>query len=115
MLALLIGVVVHARERTMQKVVSETVARGQELALVARAGPILQQSLALGDLLPVFVVEVGDELHLDSTSISLFNERGELVRVFSLGSGATTPASGPAQMDRLAVPPYTTDWPCSGT
>ena len=36
----------------MATAVAEVEARNQELALVARTGPLLQQSLALGDLLP---------------------------------------------------------------
>jgi hypothetical protein len=51
-LAVAIGALVARRERAMQKAVAEAEARNQELALVARAGPVLQQSLALGDLLP---------------------------------------------------------------
>jgi len=82
---------VTSRERSIAAAVAENEARNEELALVARTGPLLQQSLALGDLLPVFVVEIGDELGLDSASISLVSESGQLTRVFSLGSGLNAP------------------------
>jgi signal transduction histidine kinase len=88
-LAVFAAVVVESRERSLAATAAEAQARTQELALIARVGPLLQQSLALGDLLPVFVVEVGDELALDSVTISLSSDSGELVRVFTLGgSGA---------------------------
>ena len=86
--------IVASRERSITRAVAETEARNQELALVARTGPLLQQSLALGDLLPVFVVEIGDELGLDSMSISLMTESGELTRAFSLGMGVHAPPPG---------------------
>src|SRR3989440_5273615 len=82
---------VTSRARSIAAAVAENEARNEELALVARTGPLLQQSLALGDLLPVFVVEIGDELGLDSASISLVSESGQLTRVFSLGSGLNAP------------------------
>src|SRR5207248_8333522 len=90
-LAMIATAVVVNRERSIEAAVAETEARNQELALVARVGPLLQQSLALGDLLPVFVVEIGDELGLDSASISLVSESGPLTRAFSLGSGLNGP------------------------
>src|SRR5207248_1824102 len=90
-LAMIATAVVVNRERSIEAAVAETEARNQELALVARVGPLLQQSLALGDLLPVFVVEIGDELDLDGASVSLVGESGQLSRVFSLGSGANVP------------------------
>jgi len=89
-LAAFVAVVVHSRERSLAAAAAETQARTQELALIARVGPLLQQSLALGDLLPVFVVEISDELTLDGVAISLSSESGGLVRVFSLGASAPT-------------------------
>jgi two-component system OmpR family sensor kinase len=76
-------------------------ARAQELALVARTGPLLQQSLELGDLLPMFVVAVSDELALDSISISLVSDAGQMVRVFSLGTDASPLVAG---QSALATP-----------
>lgn len=99
--ALVIGIGV-SRERSIVAAIAETEARNQELALVARTGPVLQQSLALGDLLPVFVVEIGDELGLDSTSISLVGDTGQLTRVFSLGSGT---AAAEPELSTLSSPP----------
>lgn len=91
LLALLAAAAILSRERSIARAVTETEARNQQLALVARMGPLLQQSLALGDLLPVFVVEIADELDLDSTSISLMSPSGTFTRVFSVGLGATAP------------------------
>src|SRR3954453_14954240 len=101
-LALLATAVVVNRERSIEVAVAETEARNQELALVARVGPLLQQSLALGDLLPVFVVEIGDELDLDAASICLVADDGTLTRTFSLGSGINAPVP---QLNELVAPP----------
>ena len=104
--AALAAAAVMSRERSIAAAVAETEARNQELALVARTGPLLQQSLALGDLLPVFVVEIGDELGLDSASISLVSDSGELTRVFSLGSGVNAPElTGALAPPPASVPP----------
>ena len=103
LVALLAAAVISSRERSIAAAVDEAEARNQELALVARTGPMLQQSLALGDLLPVFVVEIGDELGLDGTSISLVAESGQLVRVFSLG--ATAAATPTPNIDSLPAVP----------
>ncbi|HEX4819400.1 MAG TPA: ATP-binding protein [Acidimicrobiales bacterium] len=101
-LAVIATAVVVNRERSISAAVAEAQARNQELALVGRVGPLLQQSLALGDLLPVFVVEIGDELDLDGASICLVTEDGTLTRVFSLGSGIN--AAVPELSDLLAPP-----------
>ena len=101
-LAVIATAVVVNRERSIATAVAEAEARNQELALVARIGPLLQQSLALGDLLPVFVVEIGDELDLDGASICLVTDDGTLSRVFSLGSGIN--ADVPQLGDLLASP-----------
>ena len=90
-LAAVAAALVASRERSIASAVAESEARNEELALVARAGPLLQQSLALGDLLPAFIVEISDELDLDSTAISLVDEGGAFRRVFSLGSGLNAP------------------------
>lgn len=98
LLALVVAGVAASRERSIAAAIAESDARSQELALIARAGPLLQQSLALGDLLPVFVVEIGDELALDGISISLSSDTGELVRVFSLGGSAAEPLTDLASL-----------------
>ena len=77
---------------------SDAESRAQELALIARTGPLLQQSLTLSDLLPVFVVEISDELDLDSVSISLVSDAGRLVRVFSLGADASPFDADPSEL-----------------
>jgi len=85
-LALVVATVAARREQSIELAAAEAESRAQELALVARTGPLLQQSLAFSDLFPVFVVEVSDELALENVSISMMSESGQLVRVFSLGS-----------------------------
>ena len=85
-LALVAAAVAARREQSIEAVAAEAESRAQELALVARTGPLLQQSLAFADLFPVFVVEISDELALENVSISIMAESGQLVRVFSLGS-----------------------------
>jgi signal transduction histidine kinase len=76
------------REQVVQRSVADAEARANEVALVARTGPLLQQSLTLSDLLPVFVVEVSDEFDLVGGAISLLSDEGRLVRVFSNGTEA---------------------------
>ena len=99
-LALVVGSVATRRERSIRRAVAEAESRAQEVSLVARAGPLLQQSLALSDLLPVFAVEISDELGLNGASIDLVTEDGRLARAFSLG-----PTSGVAEaLDQLATP-----------
>ena len=61
-------------------------------------GPLLQQSLDFADLLPTFVVEVGDEFDLDDTAISLVPSSGALVRAFSLGASGSTPLLEPVAL-----------------
>ena len=97
-LALVVARLAAGRERSIERVASDAEARAQELALVARTGPMLQQSLALGDLLPVFVVEVSDELGLDNVSISLVSEAGRLVRAFSIGTDAGPLDTDPSEL-----------------
>ena len=94
-LAAVATVIVRSRERSIDAAVAETTARSQELDLIARTGPLLQQSLALGDLLPTFVVEVGDELGLESISIGLVTDAGELLPAFSLGGEPSDAAVDP--------------------
>jgi signal transduction histidine kinase len=88
---LAIGVALISRRvsRATEGLAQEALARAEEMGLVARTGPLLQQSLELGDLLPTFVAEVSDELDLDRVAISLMSERGQLVKMFSLGSAGS--------------------------
>ncbi|HEV3225368.1 MAG TPA: ATP-binding protein [Acidimicrobiales bacterium] len=89
LLALAVTTLAERRERLVERAVRDAEDRAQELALVARAGPLLQQSLASSDLLPVFAVTIADDLELDAVSISLITDAGRLVRVFSLGADPT--------------------------
>ncbi|MBV9936133.1 MAG: CHASE domain-containing protein, partial [Actinobacteria bacterium] len=84
-LALVVGALAMRRERSIKRAVSEAESRAQEVSLVARAGPLLQQSLALSDVLPVFAVEISDQLALNAVAIDLVAEDGRLARAFSLG------------------------------
>ena len=99
LVALAVAALASRREESINRAVADAEARAQELALVARAGPLLQQSLALSDLFPVFSVEISDELELESISISLVSDAGRLVRVFSLGSDASPFDADPSSLE----------------
>ncbi|MEY2459407.1 MAG: two-component system, OmpR family, phosphate regulon sensor histidine kinase PhoR [Acidimicrobiaceae bacterium] len=96
--ALVVFVLAARREQSIERAVSEAESRAHELALIARIGPLLQQSLTLSDLLPAFVVEISDDMDLDSVSISLVSDSGRLVRVFSLGVDASPFDADPAEI-----------------
>lgn len=98
LLALVVAAVAARREQSVESAASEAESRAQELALVARAGPMLQQSLAFSDLFPVFVVEISDELALENVAISLMSDSGRLVRVFSLGSDGVLAEDDPSDL-----------------
>jgi signal transduction histidine kinase len=59
--------------------------REQQLRLIVDAGPLLQQSLDLGELLPAFALEVADQLGLERVGIAIVGEEGGLVEIFTLG------------------------------
>jgi signal transduction histidine kinase len=88
-LAIAVAVVVSRRERKGTASEHEAEARAEELALIARMGAMLQQSLTLSELLPLFVVEVSNEFQFSTASISLASEAGELARVFAIGGEGT--------------------------
>ncbi|GAC1477865.1 MAG: hypothetical protein NVS1B12_13670 [Acidimicrobiales bacterium] len=90
--------VVAGGEAESTRLARAATARSNELSLVARTGPLLQQSLELGDLLPRFVVEISDELDLDGVGISLVSDAGQLMRVFSLGVGEPAPVTDPSEL-----------------
>ena len=90
LVAAVVGVVAALAERRTDQLAKDAVARTNELDLVARTGPLLQQSLDLAELLPLFVVEVSDELGLERMAISLVSS-GQLVEAFSLGPGRLPP------------------------
>jgi signal transduction histidine kinase len=87
-LACAVAAIATRRDQVIQRSVAAAESRAKEVALVARTGPLLQQSLTLSDLLPVFVVEVSDELGLSGAAVSLLSDEGRLVRVFSNGTDA---------------------------
>jgi signal transduction histidine kinase len=93
-----VGIVAALAERKSDRLAKDAAARANELGLVARTGPLLQQSLDLAELLPLFVVEVSDELGLESMAIALVSDSGELVRAFSLGRGKMAPERDVAAM-----------------
>lgn len=73
--------------RSAEQLRARTAAREQELALIAEAGPLLQQSLDLADVLPEFVVRISD--HFDVERLALLVESGvdgELREVFAVGT-----------------------------
>ncbi|HEY2437521.1 MAG TPA: ATP-binding protein, partial [Solirubrobacteraceae bacterium] len=70
--------------------------RAQEVRLIADAGPLLQQSLDLGELLPDFAVQLAEQFDLDRLGIAAANEEGELVDTFSIGPA---PARGRSLVD----------------
>src|SRR5207302_2649914 len=104
LLAALLGAVARGAERTRHDELHAAVARVDELSVVARLGPLLQQSLDMSELLPLFVVEIADRLHLEHASISLNPSSGKLVRAFSLGNGA--PPSGIDLASLATVPAW---------
>ena len=99
--------VVAVGEAESNRLARAAAARSNEMSLVARTGPLLQQSLELGELVPLFVVEISDELELDGVGISLVSEAGQLVRLFSLGVADAAPATDAAALSDppLSVPP----------
>jgi signal transduction histidine kinase len=107
MLALVIGAVVAARERSRGAVAAAAVARANELGLIARIGPLLQQTLDLAELLPLFVVEVSDDFALEDTAVNLVTPAGDLTRAFSLGATGPADALDPSMLSTTppSVPP----------
>ncbi|MHB8464063.1 MAG: sensor histidine kinase [Acidimicrobiales bacterium] len=95
LVAAVVGCVAAVGEHRSEELAREAVARANELGLVARTGALLQETLELAELVPLFVVEVSDQLGLASVAISVLSESGELVRAFSMG--LDTPASIPSE------------------
>lgn len=97
-LAAALGLVSAAWSRRRLALTRMATARAEELGLVARTGPLLQQSLELGDLLPLFVVELADELDLDEVTVSLLSDGGRLIPAFSFGGETTGVPTSPADV-----------------
>jgi signal transduction histidine kinase len=66
-------------------------ARAEEVRLIADAGPLLQQSLDLGELLPDFAVALALQFDLDRLGVSVVNDEGQAVETFAIGP---TPTAG---------------------
>jgi hypothetical protein len=60
-------------------------ARAEEVRLIADAGPLLQQSLDLGELLPDFAVQLAAQFDFDRLGVATANQEGELLDTFSIG------------------------------
>jgi signal transduction histidine kinase len=90
LLASLIVVVVLLRRGERESRARET-ERAAEVRLIADAGPLLQQSLDLGELLPDFAVQLAQQFDLDRLGVAAANQEGELIETFSIGP---KPASG---------------------
>jgi signal transduction histidine kinase len=99
-----IGSAFAASQRSAASEANEAVARADELRLVARMGPLLQQSLDVAELLPLFVVEVSDQLALDDITLSLLSPNGQLSRAFTVGRTPVVaePVAALLTGDRLA-------------
>jgi len=97
LLAGVVGIVATRRERFIKRAAFEAESRAQEVSLVARVGPLLQQSLAVSDVLPVFAVEISDQLGLNAVAIDLVAEDGRLARAFSLGP-ASSVSTAPGEL-----------------
>jgi signal transduction histidine kinase len=70
-------------------------ARAAEVRLIADAGPLLQQSLDLGELLPDFAVQLAQQFDLDRLGVATANPDGELIDTFSIGP---SPSPGRAML-----------------
>ena len=76
-------------------------ARAEEVRLIADAGPLLQQSLDLGELLPDFAVSLAAQFDLDRLGVTVVNEAGQPVETFAIGPAL--PAGRPLPEIRGAV------------
>jgi signal transduction histidine kinase len=90
LLASLAGVAAILRRAARASQARET-ERAAEVRLIADAGPLLQQSLDLGELLPDFAVQLAQQFDLDRLGVAAANQEGELIDTFSIGP---SPAAG---------------------
>jgi signal transduction histidine kinase len=98
LLGLLAAVLAAAGERRSARSLAVAEARAGELRLVARIGPLLQRSLDAGDVLPLFAIELEDELDLTAIAVSRIGPTGEFVRIFTHGATVAVPR-WPAELD----------------
>ncbi|MBV8297067.1 MAG: CHASE domain-containing protein [Acidimicrobiia bacterium] len=95
------GLIVLLRRRELASQARET-ARAEEVRLIADAGPLLQQSLDLGELLPDFAVQLAQQFELDRLGIATTNDEGELIDTFSIGP-SPAPGRPIAQVDATTL------------
>lgn len=87
--------------RSARQLHARTTEREQELALIAEAGPLLQQSLELAEVLPEFAVRVTDHFDLERLALLVDSTvAGQPREVFAVG----TPG-GRRPVDELPVNP----------
>ena len=85
-----LGLILRQARRTAG---AREAARAEEVRLIADAGPLLQHSLDLGELLPDFAVALALQFDLDRLGVSVVNDEGQSVETF--GIGTTPPAHRP--------------------
>lgn len=98
---LLAGLVVGLVEtmvRAQRRALRAAESRAREVALIAELGPVLQESLDLGDLLPAVLVRLADEVHADRLSVLVAGEHGALVELFAIGAPLPDPPGTVAQL-----------------
>ncbi|MBV8160470.1 MAG: CHASE domain-containing protein [Acidimicrobiia bacterium] len=98
-LAASVGLLLLLLRRAAEASRARETARAEEVRLIADAGPLLQQSLDLGELLPDFAVQLAEHFDLDRLGIATLNEDGELIDTFAIGpapaDGSRIPQIGP--------------------
>jgi len=75
--------------RARREAAARESAREAEVRLITDAGPLLQQSLDLGELLPDFAVALAQQFDLDRLGISVVNDEGQSVETFAIGPAHT--------------------------
>jgi signal transduction histidine kinase len=71
--------------RMLAKTVATTSALERETRAVAELGPLLQQKLDLGEVLPAVAVRLSDEFDLDQFGVELVGEGGGFVDAYAMG------------------------------
>ncbi len=74
--------------RHIGRLVAERTTLERETKALAELGPLLQQSLDLGEVLPAVAVRLADEFALTRFAIQLIGDHGELVEAFSFGTAS---------------------------
>jgi signal transduction histidine kinase len=95
-----IGLLVRLLRNASRESQAREAARAEEVRLIADAGPLLQQSLDLGELLPDFAVQLAAQFDFDRLGVATANQEGELLDTFSIGPA---PAPGTSIIDVVAT------------